>query len=417
MQIVNKKIEELKNYENNARTHSESQIKEIVESIKNFGFLDPIEIGPDNVIISGHCRLAGAIRAGLTEEPTITHHNLSKKLRKGYILAANRIAQNAGWDAELLKTEFEDLLEEDFDLSLTGFTQDEIDAYLNPEQLFEGLEDEDSVPSASNSEPVTRLGDLWLLGNHRLLCGDSTCTYTVDKLIGDRKPNLMVTDPPYGVEYDPSWRDGADLGVGERSRGKVKNDDIIDWSSVYSLFTGNVGYVWHAGKFTNVVAQNLQDCGFEIVSQIIWVKQHFALSRGDYHWQHEPCWYVVRKGEKHNWQGSRNQSTTWQIKNNNSFGNSSKEETWGHGTQKPLECMSRPIENNTKPNAWVYDPFGGSGTTLIACEKLGRKCVMIELDEKYCDVIIKRWEKFTGKKATLESTGEEFDGNTEEIKS
>jgi DNA modification methylase len=220
----------------------------------------------------------------------------------------------------------------------------------------------------------------------------------------------MVTDPPYGVEYDPSWRDGADLGVGERSRGKVQNDDIVDWTDAYTLFEGDVVYVWHAGKFTHIVAKNLEDCGFDIVSQIIWAKQHFALSRGDYHWQHEPCWYGARKGKKHHWRGARDQSTVWEIKNNNSFGNSNKEETWGHGTQKPVECMQKPIENNSLANDYVYDPFGGSGTTLIACEKTGRRCLMMELDEKYCDIIIRRWQKFTGKQATLEETGESFDG-------
>lgn len=406
MQIIQKPISELRDYDKNARTHSEAQIEEMVKSIQKFGFLDPIEIGTDNVIISGHCRVEAARRVGMTEVPTICH-SLSKTLRKGYVLAANRIAQNAGWDAGLLREEFTELKEDGFDLLLTGFTQDEIDNYLNPEELHDGLTDEDECGGVGDSTKIKR-GDVFILGEHRLMCGDSTFVDDVDSLTNGCEPKLMVTDPPYGVEYDPSWRDEANLGVGERSKGTVKNDSTIDWTDAYSLFKGNVVYVWHAGKFSHIVAQNLEDCGFGIVSQIIWAKQHFALSRGDYHWQHEPCWYAVRKGEKHNWRGARDQSTLWEIKNNNSFGNGEPEETWGHGTQKPVECMSRPIENNSFPNDYVYDPFGGSGTTLIACEKLGRKCLMMELDEKYCDVIIRRWEKFTGKKAILESTGEYF---------
>ena len=408
MQVTMRAVETLKNYDKNARTHSDAQVSEIAAAIKAYGFLDPIEIGDDLVIISGHARLAAAIQLGLTQVPTITHSHLDKSQRKGYVLAANRIAMKAGWDGGLLKEEFMDLMDEEFDLALTGFTEDEIADYLNPAELNDGLTDEDECDGIGEGSSRTVLGDVWLLGEHRLRCGDSTSVDDVQSLIGELKPNLMVTDPPYGVNYDPEWRDGADLGVGERSRGKVKNDDQVEWTEAYALFTGNVAYVWHAGEFTHTVAKNLEDCGFSLISQIIWAKQHFALSRGDYHWQHEPCWYVVREGKKHSWRGGRDKSTLWEIKNNNSFGNSDKEETWGHGTQKPVECMSRPIENNTRPNDWVYDPFGGSGTTLIACEKLGRKCVMMELDEKYCDVIIRRWCKFTGKNAILESTGETF---------
>ena len=320
-------IGDLKNYEGNARTHSKDQIVEIKDSIKLYGFNDPIEIGQDMVIISGHARLAAALELGLTHVPTITHPHLDKSLRKGYVLAANRIAQNADWDGHLLREEFIALKEDNFDLKYTGFTPAEIEAYMNPETLTEGIGDEDAQAEIPE-DPITRLGDVWILGNHRLKCGDSTFIDNVNSLFLENQPVLMVTDPPYGVEYDPSWREGADLGVGKGSTGKVKNDDIVDWTDAYSLFTGDVAYVWHAGKYTATVAKNLNDCDFEIVSQIIWAKQNFVLSRGDYHWQHEPCWYAVRKGKKHNWRGKRDQSTLWEIKNNNSFGNSAKEETW-----------------------------------------------------------------------------------------
>lgn len=412
MEIIMRPIADLKNYDKNARTHSANQVRELADSIKIYGFLDPIEIAQDLTIISGHARLAAALELGLTHVPTICHQHLNKTLRKGYTLAANRIALSAGWDGGILKEEFTDLKgDPEFDMRLTGFTQDEIDMYLNPDILNDGLVDGDDCGTGEGQEVVTRRGDTWILGEHRLRCGDSTFVDDVQALLAGHAPHLMITDPPYGVEYDPSWRDGADLGVGERSRGKVKNDDIVDWTDAYALFEGDVVYVWHAGKFTHIVAKNLEDCGFDIVSQIIWAKQHFALSRGDYHWQHEPCWYAVRKGKKHHWRGARDQSTLWEIKNNNSFGNSEKEETWGHGTQKPIDCMIKPIENNSLANDYIYDPFGGSGTTLVACEKLGRRCLMMELDEKYCDIIVQRWEKFSGKKATLEETGETFDGN------
>jgi DNA modification methylase len=216
----------------------------------------------------------------------------------------------------------------------------------------------------------------------------------------------MVTDPPYGVEYNPEWRNDR-LGEGGRATGKVKNDDLVDWTDAYNLFPGNVVYIWHASLFTHIVGQNVIDCDFDIISQIIWVKNNFALSRGDYHWQHEPCIYAVKKGAKHNWQGARDQSTTWEISSQKKA--ETENEKLGHGTQKPVECMARPIKNNSKPNEYIYDPFCGSGTTLIACEKLGRICLTQEFDPKYVDMTIKRWQKFTGLKAVLESTGEEFD--------
>jgi DNA modification methylase len=232
-----------------------------------------------------------------------------------------------------------------------------------------------------------------------LLCGDSTQAHNVDKLLNGVKPNLMVTDPPYGVEYDAEWREGRDLGIGERSKGKVMNDDRADWHEAYDLFPGNIAYIWSAGLRSKEVVESMLASGFKLRAQIIWVKQHFAMSRGDYHFQHEPCWYGVRK--KGDWHGDRKQTTVWEIKNNNSFGNSAKEETFGHSTQKPVECMRRPILNNSSEGQAVYDPFLGSGTTIIAAEQTGRHCFGLELSPEYCDIIVKRWEQFTGQKAVL----------------
>jgi DNA modification methylase len=405
MQIEMKNPADLLAYENNARTHSDEQVEQIANSIKNFGFNDPIEIAPDGTIISGHARALAALKLGLNEVPTVTLAGMDENSRKAYILAANRTALSAGWDVELLKIELGDLDDDEFDLSLTGFTEEEIESYLNPEILNAGLGDEDDAGELPD-EPVTKLGDVWICGNHRVACGDSTNPDHVLKLMNGHQPNLMVTDPPYGVDYKPEWRNEA-LGENSRSLGKVKNDTIVDWSDAYSLFTGDVIYVWHAGKYTHIVSQNIIDCGYEIISQIIWVKNNFALSRGDYHWQHEPCVYAVKQGAKHNWQGARDQSTTWQIESKS--GKDCENEKLGHSTQKPLDCMLRPIINNSKKGEHIYDPFCGSGTTLMACEKSNRKCLTQELDPKYVDMAVARWEKFTGQKAILESTGEEFD--------
>lgn len=404
-------IGELIPYINNSRTHSEEQIGIIAGSIKEFGFNDPIAIDSKKGIIAGHGRLEAARLLGLSEVPTIQLGHLTREQQKAYVLAHNRIAIDAGWNHELLRIELQELKDAGFDIGITGFKEGEVDTILNPEVDIDGLTDPDKVPEVKG-DPVSVTGDIWLLGTHRLMCGDSTMVDNVLALVDKAMPVLMVTDPPYGVKYNPEWRDDAELGVGERSRGKVENDDRVDWTDAYSLFTGDVAYVWHAGIYSPDVALHLRNCDFEIVSQIIWVKQHFALSRGDYHWQHEPCWYAVKKGKKHNWQGARDQATTWDILNNNSFGNANPEKTWGHGTQKPAECMTRPIVNNSKPGDYVYDPFGGSGTTLVACEKIGRKCLMMEISPEYCDVIIKRWQDFTGKQALLETTRKSFEEMT-----
>ena len=408
LEIVYRRVEELIPYVNNARLHPDSQIKQLAGSIREFDFNQPILIDPKDTVIAGHARLMAAKLAGLFEVPTIQITHLDATRQKAYILADNRIAMDAEWDNDLLKIETMTLRNEGFDLALAGFNDDDLkrlDAKVI--EPSDGLTDPDAMPE-SKAEPISKEGDVWVLGNHRLMCSDSTFVDSVMKLMADNKPVLMVTDPPYGVNYDPEWREGADLGVGERSIGKVKNDNQMDWTGAYSLYPGDVAYVWHAGVFSPDVASHLRDCGFDLISQIIWVKQHFALSRGDYHWQHEPCWYVVKKGKNHNWQGARDQATTWQIKNNNSFGNADKEKTWGHGTQKPIDCMLRPIENNSANGDWIYDPFGDSGTTMIAAEKSGRRCLMMEIDPVYCDTIIRRWQEFSGKEAILESNGRTF---------
>jgi DNA modification methylase len=241
------------------------------------------------------------------------------------------------------------------------------------------------------------------------LCGDATDAVAGQRLLGSTQPQLMVTDPPYGVEYDPQWRERAGLGQ-QRQIGAVRHDDIVDWTAAYQLFAGSVAYVWHAGIHAAEVAAGLIASGFEIRAQIIWAKQHFALSRGHYHWQHEPCWYAVRKDRPSPWRGNRKQSTLWEINNLNPFGGFSgaEEIATGHGTQKPVELMRRPILNHTARGEAVYDGFLGSGSTLIAAELTARICYGMEIDPLYVDVIVRRWMDLTGKQATLDGEGRTF---------
>ena len=236
----------------------------------------------------------------------------------------------------------------------------------------------------------TMPGDLYELGEHRLLCGDATNTESVRRLMQGREPLLMVTDPPYGVNYDPEWRVRAGANKNPDRMGRVTNDDRVDWSECFRIFNPQIIYLWHGGVHTLEVGLGLEKVGYQIISQIIWVKNRFALSRGDYHWQHEPCFYAVRDGSPHDWQGARDQSTTWMIDRPER-----NEEAFGHSTQKPIECMLRPIQNNSKPGDLVVDPFLGTGTTLIAAQHLGRVCYGMEVEPKYCDVIVQRYLDFT----------------------
>jgi DNA modification methylase len=427
LKIEQRPVDSLVAYALNARTHDDTQIRQIADSIEAFGFNDPIAVDGENVIIEGHGRLLAAKLIGMSEVPCFQLAHLTPEQKKLYAIAHNRVAENAGWDEDKLAQILGSLQGTDLDLSLSGFDQSEIDDMMarldtdfDPSLDNFGIgggsgEDEDFAAAgeddvaAPEEVAISEIGDLWLLGNHRLHCGDSTNAEHVARLLGSHKPHLMVTDPPYGVEYDPSWREGRDLGVGKRSKGKVLNDDRFDWREAWALFPGDVAYVWHGAKHAVAVADSLTACKFVIRSQIIWAKQHFALSRGDYHWQHEPCWYGVREGGKSHWDpNNRNQSTLWTIKNNNSFGNAEKEETWGHGTQKPVEVMRRPILNNSSPGDYVYEPFCGSGTTLIAAETTGRICLAMELSPHYVDLIVRRWEKLTGQRATLAGDGRTF---------
>lgn len=392
-------IEKITPYARNSRTHSDEQVAQIAASIREWGWTNPVLVDEDGGLIAGHGRLLAARKLGLTQIPTMVAKGWSEAQKKAYVIADNKLALNAGWDLELLAVELGDLQGFDFDLMLTGFSDDELSKLLA--EKTEGLTDPDEIPEVP-ADPIAKPGDVWVLGKHRLVCGDSTDADTVAKALNGVSPHLMVTDPPYGVEYDPGWREKAGVAAAGTAKGKVLNDDKADWREAWALFPGEVAYVWHAGLFAGVVGDSLSASGFQLRSQIIWDKGQLVLSRGDYHWEHEPCWYAVRKGAKGHWAGDRKQTTVWHI------AKPKKNET-GHGTQKPVECMKRPIENNSSPGQAVYEPFSGSGTTIIAGEMTGRSVHAIELNPAYVDVTIKRWQDFTGAAATLEGDGRTFD--------
>jgi len=380
----------------NARTHSDAQVAQIAASMREFGWTNPILVDGENGIIAGHGRLLAARKLGMDTVPVIELRGLSEAQRRALVIADNKLALNAGWDTQLLSPELADLAELGFDLSLTGFDELEIAALAKGTA---GLTDPDDVPETP-ALAVTIPGDLWLLGKHRLICGDSTNAADVKRVLDGVSPHLLVSDPPFGVRYDPQWRTRLGVPAESLATGKVLNDDRSDWREAWALFPGDVMYVWHAALHSASVVASLEAAGFSIRAQIIWDKTRLVIGRGDYHWQHEPAWYAVRNGAKGHWSGDRKQTTVWAIPHR-------KSET-GHGTQKPVECMRRPIENNSSPGQAVYEPFCGSGTTIIAAEMTGRACHAIELNPAYVDVAVMRWQEFTGKEAIHDGDGRNF---------
>ena len=372
---------------------------QIAASIREFGFTNPILVDGGRGVIAGHGRLMAARQLGMTEVPTLELAHLTPTQRRAYVLADNKLALNAGWDTGMLRLELADLQLGGFDLGLTGFGEDEIAGFLVDKNG--GLTDPDEVPPVPDT-PVSQLGDVWVLGRHRLVCGDSTDAAAVERVLAGVRPHLMVTDPPYGVGYDPAWRNEALTGSNTRRTGIVLNDHRADWREAWALFPGDVAYVWHGALHATTVAESLTACGFDIRAQIVWAKERLVMGRGHYHWQHEPCWYAVRQGGTGHWAGDRKQTTLWSISSR------AQDAETTHGTQKPVECMRRPMENNSSPGQAVYEPFSGSGTTLIAAETSGRACHAVELSPAYVDVAALRWQAFTGQQAVLESDGGTF---------
>jgi DNA modification methylase len=400
-------IERLIPFANNPRLHREADLDKIADSIGKWGWTMPVLADENGVLIVGAARVGAAAKLGLTSIPVIVARGWTEDEKRAYRLADNQLAARASWDFDRLSNELRELDFAGFDLGLIGFEPDRL-AEILAGLGSSGLTDPDSVPEALD-QPVSRPGDIWLLGDHRVACGDSTSAADVAAVLAGSQPHLMVTDPPYGVAYEPSWRARRGLSAGKLAQGKVLNDDCADWRQAYVLFPGDVAYIWYGTLHGDVVAAGLAACGFQLRAQIVWAKQHFTLSRGDYHWKHETCWYAVRDGKASHWRGDRTQTTVWEIANNNPFGNRQREHSWGHGTQKPVECMRRPMVNNSRPGQAIYDPFLGSGTSLIAAEMTGRSCCGVELNPAYVDVVVIRWQLFTGRAAMHQASGQSFD--------
>lgn len=385
---------ELRPWSDNPRDNDGEPVERVAESIKRFGFGAPIVArASTREIIAGHTRWKAAQAMKLDRVP-VRLLDITEREAHLLALADNRLAELVAWKVPELR----DVLAgyELDEVQLAGWTEAELDKLTEREQL-----EDDEVPPPP-SDPITRLGDTWTLGRHRVHCGDATDARCVALASGDLVPFIMVTDPPYGVNHDPHWREEAGVSTfGPQAKGLVVNDDRSEWSDVYKLFAGRVAYVWHAGRSSHDTG--LSAAGFEIRTQIIWKKPQIVFGRGAYHWQHEPCWYAVRAGAGGaRWAGDRKQSTVWEIDSLHLMGGARDTDDnpiTGHSTQKPVECMARPIRNHGAAGDVVYDPFCGSGTTLVAAEQLDRVCVGLELSPAYCDVIVERWQRLTGGKA------------------
>jgi len=398
-------LAELLPYAANARTHSDEQVAQIAASMVEFGFVNPVLVDEAGTLIAGHGRVLAARKLGLETAPTIRLGHLSEAQARAFRLADNQIALNAGWDAAMLRAELLDLKAIGFDMNLVGFSQSDLAAMMAGDGSAVDEAAADELAPEPPVDPVSRPGDLWIMGKHRLLCGDATSATDVERLLDGARPHLLASDPPYGVNYDPAWRNRAGVSSTERT-GTVSNDHRADWREAWALFPGDVAYVWHAGRYTRIVAESLEAAGFTIRSQIVWAKSRLVLGRGDYHYQHEPCFYAVREGKTGHWQGARDQTTLWSIATR---GDETEDPETVHGTQKPVECMRRPILNNSAPGDAIYEPFSGSGTTLIAAEMTGRRCLAMEIDPAYCDVAVQRWQVLTGRRAVLDGHDQGFD--------
>ena len=387
-------------------------------SIREFGFKIPVLARSDGEVVDGHLRLKAARKLGITEIPVILCDEWTPAQVKAFRLLVNRSVTWADWDDDLLKLELLELQEFDFDLNLTGFDLKEIDDFLLPTLEPEQADDVPAVPD----NPVSRLGDLWLCGEHRVLCGDATSPEVVARAIGHILPKVMVTDPPYGIELDSEWRDRAGLNLHGRAQASymkgrtaghhntsISSDTRPDWSEAFALVpTLEVAYVWHASVFTREVLDGLLRIGFLYPQQIIWNKDRAVLTRTHYWYGHEPVWYVRKKNAP--WYGTAGEnSTVWTCASPKFIMGGSDEQKFDHPTQKPVELMRRPILNHTQRGEWVYDPFLGSGTTLAAAELTARRCCGVELDPKYVDVIVQRWQQLSGQTAVLDGDGRSFD--------
>jgi site-specific DNA-methyltransferase (adenine-specific) len=391
MQIKEVAVDKLIPYAKNSRTHSPEQVGQIAASIKEFGFRNPILV--DGVgIIAGHGRLMAAQKLGLDKVPTIDCSDMNESQKKAYIIADNKLAMNAGWDTAMLTIEMQELQEEGFDLDLLGFDDKELNALLEPE-VVQGLTDEDAVPETPK-EASTKLGDIYILGKHRLMCGDSTSITDMEKLIDEQPVDMCLTDPPYNVAYEGATKEKLTIindSMGNDDFRQFLRDAFVAADTV--MKQGAVFYIWHADSEGYNFRGACSDAGWKVRQCLIWKKSSLVMGRQDYHWMHEPCLYGWKDGAAHLWSADRKQTTILEFNKPTRNGE--------HPTMKPVELFEYQMLNNTKGGDIVLDSFGGSGTTLIAAEKHGRYARIMELDPKYCDVIVKRWEDFTGQKAVL----------------
>ena len=382
-------------YARNARTHSDTQVAQIAASIAEFGWTNPILIDGERGLIAGHGRLLAARKLELQEVPAIELAHLTPEQKKAYILADNKLAENAGWDAELLKLELVELKAADFDMELMGFTNKELDEFLGMDEEGGGLTEDDAIPETP-VDPVSRPGDLWILGNHRLLCGDSTVLADVEHLMGGQLADMAFTDPPYNVDYGNSAKDkirGKDRRILNDALGDGFYKFLYDACLNLLLVTKGACYVCMSSSELHTLQKAWLDAGGKWSTFVIWAKNTFTLGRADYQRQYEPILYGWKQGSDHFWCGDRDQSDIWNY-------NKPRVNDL-HPTMKPVELVERAIKNSSKSRDIVLDLFGGSGTTMIACEKTSRYARLMELDPKFVDVIVKRWEDYTGQKATL----------------
>lgn len=403
LQIEKWPVERLIPYARNARTHTDEQVAQIAASIAEFGWTNPVLVGSEGVLIAGHARLLAARKLAMTEVPVIVLDHLSESQRRALVIADNRLALSAGWDEDMLRVELEALREDDYNIDLLGFSDEEIENLLaEPDSVSPGLTDEDAVPETPESA-VTVPGDVWLLGTHRLLCGDATVLSDVEKVLAGGLADMVFCDPPYNVNYGSTMKD--------KLRGKkraIANDNLGDGFAKFLydaclnilMVTKGAVYVCMSSSELHTLYKAFTEAGGHWSTFVVWAKNTFTMGRSDYQRQYEPILYGWKEGSKHYWCGARDQGDIWFVKKpvSNDI----------HPTMKPVELVERAIQNSSKSRDTILDPFGGSGTTLIACEKAGRQARLIELEPKYCDVICQRYLDFSGKPATLDGDGRSF---------
>jgi DNA modification methylase len=404
LQVVTWPVGRLIPYARNARTHSDEQVAQIAASIAEFGWTNPILAGSDGIIIAGHARLLAARKLGMTEVPVIVLDNLTETKRRALVLADNQLALNAGWNEEMLRVELESIRDDGFDLGLIGFSDDELaDLLQDPEEAQAGNTEDDAVPETPE-DAITVAGDLWALGEHRLLCGDATQIESIEKVLAGGLADMVFCDPPYNVNYGATMKDK----LRGKTHRKIANDNLgADFEhflydacvNILAVTKGAV-YICMSSSELHTLEKAFREAGGHWSTFVIWAKNTFTMGRSDYQRQYEPILYGWKEGTDHFWCGARDQGDVWFVKKpvSNDL----------HPTMKPVELVERAVRNSSKGRDTVLDPFGGSGTTLIACEKAGRQARVIELEPKYCDVIIRRWEEFTGRQATLDGDGRTF---------